>query len=203
MEDWIQIRLLKTIDPVAKMQFSLLTALFSLLALGGAQAPGYDDGSIPSTVPANETGTLSFGQHYAILNLDLITGLVGNINTTTQGEQFIDNVAKWINATNALDPKPLTIYTRIYFSNRFKPEVGPDAPFAKTVAALGNVTAADAITEIYPAFTVQEDRGDVVLQKTRYYAGANNGLELILKTQHIDTVILVRLRRMFEVRQAD
>lgn len=185
-------RLLNSVNSLLKMQLSLFTALFSLLAITGAQAPGYDDGSIPSTVAAGTK--LSFGKHYAVLNLDLINGLVGNVNSTSQGKKFISSVAKWIDATNALNPKPLSIYTRIYFSNKFKPEVGPDAPFAKAVAALGNVTAADAVTEVYPAFHVQEDRGDVVLQKTRYYAGAGNGLEEILKTQHIDTVILVSQR---------
>lgn len=34
----------------------------------------------------------------------------------------------------------------------------------------------------------------MVLQKTRYYAGAGNGLEEILRAQRIDTVVLSGIR---------
>ena len=93
---------------------------------------------------------------------------------------------------HAQNPPPLTIFTRIYFSNSHKPELGPDTPFAKAGGALG--TASDPLTKLYPAFDVDEKAGDVVLQKTRYYAGAGNALEEILSAQHIDTVILSGIR---------
>lgn len=44
--------------------------------------------------------------------------------------------------------------------------------------------------EIYPAFKVDEKAGDVVLEKSRYYAGWGNSLETILRAQGIDTVVL-------------
>jgi nicotinamidase-related amidase len=43
--------------------------------------------------------------------------------------------------------------------------------------------------QIASNFTV--DERDIVLQKTRWYAGAGNSLEQILKAQNIDTVIIV------------
>lgn len=50
------------------------------------------------------------------------------------------------------------------------------------------------VTQIYSDFSVDETAGDVVLQKTRYYAGTGNALEEILRAQGIDTVILSGIR---------
>ncbi|KAK4574790.1 hypothetical protein LTR86_001632 [Recurvomyces mirabilis] len=169
-----------------------LTGLLRIAAAQSSTTPGYDDcnNTISSTVPANKT--LSFGQHYAVLNLDLINALVSSIATTSQGESFISNTAKWIDAVHAQNPAPLSIFTRIFFSNSHKPEIGPTTPFAQVGGALG--TASSNMTAIYPAFYVNDTAGDVVLQKTRYYAGAGNGLEEILRAQQIDTVILSGIR---------
>ncbi|KAF2094864.1 Isochorismatase hydrolase [Rhizodiscina lignyota] len=142
----------------------------------------------------NLSSSLNFGTHYAVLNLDLITALVSPLSATPAGSEFISSVSRWIDAVHALPSRPLTIFTRIFFSNARRPEVGPNAPFAKTIAGLGNATADNPITEVFPAFTVDEAGGDVVLQKARFYAGAGNALEEILKTQGIDTVILSGIR---------
>lgn len=87
------------------------------------------------------------------------------------------------------DPPPLSIFTRIFFSNTYRPELG-NAPFASAVTSLGNATASSPDSQIYSAFKTL-DNYDVVLQKARYYAGAGNQLEEILSSQKIDTVILV------------
>lgn len=157
-------------------------------------APGYtcQPHCIASTIPSNESSTLSFGKHYAILNLDLIPGIMSPIINTTAGQTFINSTSTWINAVAAQNPPPLTLFTRIYFSNSRQPEIGPQSPFAQVAGTLG--TSADPLTEIYSAFQVNETRGDVVLQKTRYYAGAGNGLEEILRAQRIDTVVLSGIR---------
>ncbi|KAK5165546.1 uncharacterized protein LTR77_009075 [Saxophila tyrrhenica] len=168
---------------------ALLSASAALAQSSGK--PGYDcyPHCIASTVSNN---SLSFGRHYAVLNLDLINGIVGGVENTTAGKAWIDSTANWIDAVHSQNPPPLSIFTRIYFSNSHKPEVGPDAPFAAVGGALG--TAAQPETELYPAFNVHKKAGDVVLQKTRYYAGAGNALEQILSTQHIDTVVLSGIR---------
>lgn len=87
-------------------------------------------------------------------------------------------------------PPPLSIFTRIYFSNELRPEIAPDIPFAKAVAALGNATESSPQGQLYPAFKPL-DNYDVVMKKTRYYAGSGKAMEQILSTQKIDTVILV------------
>ena len=176
------------------MKLSLFTISLGL-ALTSAQSsskPGYDcyPACIESTIPNNST--FSFGRHYAVLNLDLINALVGSVADLPAGKAFISNVANWIDAVHAQDPPPLSIFTRIYFSNSKKPEVGKQAPFYQVGGALG--TAASNDTKLYSAFNVDHKAGDVVLQKTRYYAGAGNQLEQILSTQQIDTVILSGIR---------
>jgi Isochorismatase family len=149
--------------------------------------PGY-----PSDVPSTVSNTsLSFGSHYAVLNLDLINGLVGSMNSTAAGRAFIKNTATWINTVHQQTPPPISIFTRIYFSGPKRPEVGPTSPFQKTSAGLGNVTESSPIGQIYPAFKPLQG-WDVELPKTGYYAGTGNSLEQILSAQKIDTVILVR-----------
>jgi len=157
-----------------------LAPLLTLLTLTTAQ-------TINSTIPANKP--FNFGKHYAVLNLDLIDGIVSGITTTSAGQAFINSTSKWINAVHSQNPKPLIIFTRIYFTTAQKPEIGPETPFGIVVAPFGNVTETSPVTQIYSAFDVLDT--DVVLQKTRYYAGAGNGLEEILRAQEIDTVILV------------
>ncbi|KAF4554983.1 Hypothetical protein D9617_3g020520 [Elsinoe fawcettii] len=172
------------------MHFRKVLPVSSLAGLAAAQAPGYNGFPtfIPSTVSANET--LSFGSNYAVLNLDLINGIVGSVTNTSQGDAWIANTARWIDAVHAAPSPPLTIFTRIFFSTPQKPEIGPKAPFAQVGGGFG--TSDDPLTEIFPAFKVEEN--DAVLTKIRYYAGAGNALEEILSSQGIDTVVLSGIR---------
>lgn len=105
---------------------------------------------------------------------------------------------------------PVTIYTRIYFSTPWRPEVLPSSPFAKAVASLPqDLTEETPESQVYHAFKPKKAKsenkdkkkkdkkkkdkngGDVVLRKGRYYAGDGNSLEEILSTRGVDTVILV------------
>ncbi|KAJ5785229.1 cysteine hydrolase family protein [Penicillium pulvis] len=152
-------------------------------------AIGYSD-STPSTV-ANSS--LSFGSHYAVLNLDLINAVVGSINTTSKRQAFIKNTAKWIDAVHKQSPPPISIFSRVYASNSLMPEISTSSPFYSALAGLGNITESDVETQLYPAFKPLPDY-DVVLQKIRYYAGTGNTLVQILRNQKIDTVILSGVR---------
>lgn len=180
------------------MHFSTVAAAALTSTLVSAQSssetPGYNcmPTCIQSTVPENET--LSFGKHYAVLNLDYINAIAGSLANTTAGEAFLTNTVAWIDAVHAQDPPPLSIYTRIYFSAPTKPEIGPNAPFGNVGGALG--TMEDPLTELVPQVQSRVDAqlNDVVIPKTRYYAGAGNALEEILGTQEIDTVILSGIR---------
>jgi hypothetical protein len=134
--------------------------------------------------------SLSFGTHYAVLNLDLINGLVGIINTTAAGKAFINNTATWIGAVHQQTPPPISIFTRIYFSGPKRPEVGLTSPLQKTTAGFGNATESSPIGQLYPAFKPLAG-WDVQLSRVGYYAGMGNSLEQILSAQKIDTVVLV------------
>ncbi|KAJ5913988.1 cysteine hydrolase family protein [Penicillium tannophilum] len=134
-----------------------------------------------------------FGSHYAVLYLDLINAVMGGINTTSQGQAFIMNIAKWIDAVHRRSPPPISIFSRVYASNSLMPEISTSSPFYSAFAGLGNITESDVETQLYPAFKPLPDY-DVVLQKTRYYAGMGNTLVQILRNQNIDTVILSGVR---------
>lgn len=173
------------------MRPSLFASTLLCAGAAFAQAPGYD--GYPTCISSTESNSsFSFGQHYAVLNLDLINGLVEPIANTSEAKTWISNLAHWISVVHKQSPPPLSIFTRIYFTNARQPEIGPNAPFRQVSAALG--TASDPDTHLYPAFKPNVADGDVILQKTRYYAGAGNGLEEILRTQGIDTVILSGIR---------
>jgi nicotinamidase-related amidase len=156
-----------------------ITTLISLLA-GVAAAQDIAEKSV------------SFGKHYAVLNLDLINAIVTPIAANKEGRKFIKNTAKWIDAVHAVDPTPLSIFTRIYFSNDLKPELKANSGFADLVE--GITTEDDNSTAIYPDFEVKQDIGDIVLGKTRYYAGDGNSLEEILRAQKIKTVVISGVR---------
>jgi nicotinamidase-related amidase len=149
-----------------------------------------DPTCIEPSIPTNEQ--FSFGCHYAVLNLDFINAGISSLEDTTSGQTLFANTARWIDAVHAQNPPPLSIFTRVYFANSHKPEINPKSPFAQILAGLG--TASSELTQIYPAFHVDEKAGDVVLQHVRYYAGAGNSLEEILHAQQIDTVILSGLQ---------
>jgi len=158
-----------------------------LAASQSAGPPGYYTGF--STLPGNNS--FSFGKHYAVLNLDLINGIVGAVASTPQGAAFINSTATWIDAVHCQQPPPISIFTRIYSLNAKHPEIA--GPFATVFASLGRATAADNATALYPAFTVKADY-DLVLDKTRYAAGFGNPLEQILRAQKIDTVVMSGIR---------
>lgn len=162
----------------------LNTTLALTISTTAQPAPGYLTNT--SSIPTNTTFT--FGQNYAVLNLDLINGLVASVSNTPQGKAWINSTATWINTVHAQSPPPLSIFTRIYSVNALNPDIA--GGFAQTYAGLKPGTMNQSSTELHAAFTPLSDY-DVVLSKIRYYAGTANELELILSSRKIDTVILV------------
>lgn len=137
--------------------------------------------------PAHEA--LNFGQHFAVLNLDLMTILIDTVKDTDAGQAFIANCARWNDAVHQKDAQPLTIFTSLFFKNSLQPELASNSPFAKLISAFPPFVEGSPGVQIDSHFKVNEQ--DIVLQKTRWYAGADNSLEQILKAQGIDTVIIV------------
>ena len=163
------------------MKSSIISSIPLLAVLTGAQIcnpnqnasePGYST-QIPSTIPSNETLSFGSSSQYAVLQLDLQNALIEPIAATSQGSQFISNVARWNDVVHALDPQPLTIFSRI------------------TAARLGNPPENE--TEIYPAFTV-DNATDIVLEKAGFYAGFGNNLEDILSSKNVTSVVLSGIR---------
>ncbi len=139
-------------------------------------------------------GHLNFGQHYAVLNLDWISLLLDSIKDTSVGQEFITNCVRWNNAVHQKDPRPLTIFTSLFFSNPSQPELGKGSPFSRLLQGYGTFETGSSGVQIDSNFMVDEK--DIILQKTRWYAGAGNSLEQILRAQNINTVIIVRNYRL-------
>ncbi|SPO06530.1 probable cysteine hydrolase family protein [Cephalotrichum gorgonifer] len=133
------------------------------------------------------SGASIFGNHFAILNLDLMTVLIDAVKDTGAGKAFISNCSRWNDAVHQKDTRPLTIFTNLCFSTG-TPELAKDAPFIRLLEGFGSFEAGSPAVEISSCFAVDEK--DVVLQKTRWYAGSGNALEQILRAQHIDTVVI-------------
>ncbi|KAL3466129.1 Isochorismatase-like protein [Aspergillus heterothallicus] len=163
-----------------------INVLSTLLASCAAQCA--------ASASSSSSNPLSFGQNYAVLNLDLITGVVAPLANTTEGRTWINNTATWLDAVHAQSPPPLSIYTRIYYSSPQAPELSPQVPFYQVAEAFGNLTESSPASQIYPLFAPgsegRDSSRDVVLRKSRYYAGDGNSLEEILRTRAVDTVIL-------------
>jgi nicotinamidase-related amidase len=140
--------------------------------------------------PAEQSaeGALNFGQHYAVLNLDLMSLLMNAIKDTAEGQAFISNCSRWNDAVHQKGPRPLTIFTSLTF-NPSHPELDSNAPFAKLIAPFGTFEKGSPGVQIDSHFAVAEK--DIVLHKTRRSATTGNSLEQILKAQDIDTVVIV------------
>lgn len=131
---------------------------------------------------------LSFGEHYAILNLDWMTVLINGIKDTAEGQSMIANCSRWNDAVHQKSPRPLTIFSTVSF-NPGQPEIQRDAPFAKLIAGFGAFVDGSPEVQIDSRFKL--DQQDIVLQKTRWSAATGNSLEQILEARGVKTVIIV------------
>lgn len=133
-------------------------------------------------------GTLSFGDNYAVLNLDWMSVLINAAKDTHEGQAMIKNCSKWNDAVHQKSPRPLTVFSTLSF-NPGQPEVQPNSPFANLIVPYGEFRNGSPEVQIDGHFKVDEE--DVVLQKTRWSATMGNALEQILKARNIKTVIIV------------
>ncbi|KAK9240283.1 Isochorismatase hydrolase [Lipomyces kononenkoae] len=131
--------------------------------------------------------TVNFGQHYAVLNLDMMSILMDAIRDTTEGQVFISNCSRWNYAVHQKRCRPLTIFTSLAF-NPSQPELDSKSTFAKLIAPFGTFEKGSSGVQIDPGFAVDEK--DFVLHKTRLSATTGNSLEQILNSRGIDTVVI-------------
>ena len=132
--------------------------------------------------------SLTFGDNYAVLNLDWMPLLINAVKDTPEGKALIANCTQWNDAVHQKSPRPLTVFTALSF-NPSQPEVQPGSPFAKMIALYGDLTSGSPEVQIDGRFRV--DERDVVVRKTRWAATMGNALEQILKAQGIKTLIIV------------
>ncbi|KAI1267973.1 cysteine hydrolase family protein [Xylariaceae sp. FL1019] len=164
-----------------------------------AGACGNDSSNAVGYVPVDSTipeGTaFDFGSNYAVINFDLINGIVAGVENTAEGQTWINSTARWIDAVHAKTESPLQIFTSLYFQNGH-PETPDNSPFGLLIGALINNTATSDASQIYSAFTVDTEgyangtSRDVLIQKTRFDASYASQLLQILAAQNIDTVVI-------------
>ncbi|KAL2208061.1 hypothetical protein CC79DRAFT_808198 [Sarocladium strictum] len=65
----------------------------------------------------------SFGQQYAVLNLDFMSILTNSLRDTPEGFSFLSNFKRWLNAVHGKTPKPLIVFTTLCFSHETQPEL--------------------------------------------------------------------------------
>ncbi|EQB50382.1 hypothetical protein CGLO_10187 [Colletotrichum gloeosporioides Cg-14] len=133
-------------------------------------------------------GAPSFGKRFAILNLDLMAMMFDNINKTDEGKLFISNCVRWNEAVHQHHPRPLTIFTTLCFTSASQPELARPSSFANLVDGFGDFVKGSPEVQIDKSLKLDEK--DIVHLKTRWYAGAGNGLEQILKAQAINKVVI-------------
>ncbi|RFU78621.1 hypothetical protein TARUN_3591 [Trichoderma arundinaceum] len=139
--------------------------------------------------PAESDGKpLSFGRRYAVLNLDFMNILFDIAKGTPEGQQFVSSCSRWVEAVHKRDPRPLTIFTTLYFTNPSQAELPSEAPFTKLVNGFARFDEHNPAVKVPSCMNV--DDKDIVFQKTRWYGGAGNTLEKTLEEHDIDTVII-------------
>ncbi|KAH6604504.1 hypothetical protein Trco_006211 [Trichoderma cornu-damae] len=130
----------------------------------------------------------SFGKRYAVLNLDFMNILFDIAKGAPEGQRFVSNCSRWVDAVHKRDPRPLTVFTTLYFTNPSRAELPREAPFTKLVNGFATFDEHSPAVKIPSCLNV--DDKDTVLQKIRWYGGAGNDLEEILRKNNIDTIII-------------
>ncbi|KAK2773540.1 cysteine hydrolase family protein [Colletotrichum kahawae] len=126
-------------------------------------------------------GAPSFGKRFAILNIDLMALMFDSIKETDEGKLFTSNCVRWNEAVHQHQPRPLTIFTTLCFTNASQPELARPSPFSSLIDGFGDFVKGSPGVQIDERLKLDEK--DIVLHKTRWYAGAGNALEQILRAQ--------------------
>jgi nicotinamidase-related amidase len=122
----------------------------------------------------------------ALLVMDVQNGIVSRFAESGENEGFILPFQKALEA--ARRHNMLVIFVRVGFSEGY-PEVNPrNKVFSAIAAQFGGMTVVDPATQIHKS--VQPQPNEPVVTKYRFSAFAGNNLEVILRSQQIDTLIL-------------
>ncbi|WP_110928861.1 cysteine hydrolase family protein [Bacillus massiliglaciei] len=120
----------------------------------------------------------------ALLVMDLQNGIVESL-----GENKEEAIIPWQKAIKAARDHDIpVIYVRVGFSKGY-PEISPkNKSFSVITQHYGAMTVFDDSTQIYEA--VKPEGDEPIVTKYRISAFAGSNLEMILRSQQIDTVVL-------------
>ena len=119
----------------------------------------------------------------ALLVMDMQNGIVSRLGDNTTA--MLVPVQKAIEA--ARQNHILVIFVRVGFSEGY-PEISPQNKPFSAIPNWGGMTVADEATQIHEAIHPKEDEPVVTKYRVSAFAGSN--LEIILRSQQIDTLIL-------------
>lgn len=118
----------------------------------------------------------------ALLVMDMQNGIISRIG---EGTNVLVPTQRAIEA--ARQNSIPVIFVRVGFSEGY-PEVSPQNKSFAVIAKLGGMTVADEATQIHEA--VYPKANEPVVTKYRISAFAGSNLEIILRSQQIDTLVL-------------
>jgi nicotinamidase-related amidase len=121
----------------------------------------------------------------ALLVMDLQNGVVERIADPQAQASLLTTLAA--TAAAARDAGVPVIYVRVAFRPGM-PEASPNNQIFANVARLGTLDEADASTQIHPAVAPQS--GDIIVTKRRVSAFAGSDLDVVLRSQKIDSLVL-------------
>jgi len=122
-------------------------------------------------------------QKTALLVMDLQNGIVSNL-----GDNLEEALVPYQRAINAAREHAIpVIFVRVGFSEGY-PEISPKNKMFSAISKYGAMTVNDEATQIHKL--VQPETNEPVVTKYRVSAFAGSNLEVILRSQQIDTLVL-------------
>jgi nicotinamidase-related amidase len=119
----------------------------------------------------------------ALLVMDLQNGVVNRI--ADRESSLLSTLADTIGAARAAGLP--VIYVRVAFREGM-PEASPRNQIFANLARIGALGEADEATQIHPAVAPQP--GDIVVTKRRVSAFAGSDLDVVLRSQDVDSLVL-------------
>ncbi|MFC4619561.1 cysteine hydrolase family protein [Camelliibacillus cellulosilyticus] len=118
----------------------------------------------------------------ALLIMDIQNGIVSRFS---ENEVVLLPIQKAL--ASAREHRLPVIFIRVGFNEGY-PEVNPQNKVFAAISQLGGMTTSDEATQIHEA--VKPEADEPVVTKYRFSAFAGSNLEVILRSQHIDTLVL-------------
>ncbi|KAE8353509.1 Isochorismatase-like protein [Aspergillus coremiiformis] len=138
----------------------------------------------------NSQAEITMGTDTALLVLDIQKGIVNQIldDSTPSKESYIHRLTSMINVARKKSIR--IIHVKTAFRHGF-PDLHPRNPSAHRVIPTGKYTEGDESTEFHAAVAPHEE--DIVTTKRRVSAFVGSDLEVVLRSSHIENLVVVGL----------